>query len=288
MPATRSVVVSMRLPEESGRRLKRLAKRHGWTASDASARLVEEGLRRSEFALIDFRDSVVGRQAYIQGSSLAIWEVMMIVRAYKGDAKKAADHLEWPEFRVKAAVHYAEAFPTEINEALAENEAMDFDALKKKLPGLELYQPLKGREKPRREPELCFRAKRRIEMLRLLLDEHLSPRIGIGLRRTNPMIEVHAISQWERGTFLGRADAELLAKAVAQGLTLVTYDCRTIPDLLIKWEEQGRPHGGVIFVDEKTLAPDDIGGLVRALASLSRDFGHLDWTDREMFLPRYR
>jgi hypothetical protein len=134
------MVVSMRLPVESGTRLKRLARRHGWTASDLSARLVEEGLRRSEFALIDFRDSPVGRQSYIQGSSLAVWEVMMIVRAYKGDAKKAADHLEWPEFRVKAAVHYAEAFPKEINEALAENDAMDFDALKKLIPDLQEFR----------------------------------------------------------------------------------------------------------------------------------------------------
>jgi hypothetical protein len=141
------MVVSMRLPVASGVRLKRMARRHGWTASDLSARLVEEGLRRSEFALIDFRDSPVGRQAYIQGSTLAVWEVMMIVRAYKGDAKKAADHLEWPEFRVKAAVHYAEAFPQEINEALAENDAMDFDALKKKLPNLQEYQPLRGKRK---------------------------------------------------------------------------------------------------------------------------------------------
>ena len=123
--------------------LKRLANRHGWTASDASARLVEEGLRRQEFALIDFRDSPVGRQVYIQGSSLAVWEVMMVVRAYKGDAKKAAKHLEWPETKVRAAMHYAEAFPKEINEALAENDAMDFDALKKLLPDLELYQPTK-------------------------------------------------------------------------------------------------------------------------------------------------
>jgi hypothetical protein len=138
------MVVSMRLPVESGTRLKRLARRHGWTASDLSARLVEEGLRRSEFALIDFRDSRVGRQVYIQGSSLAVWEVMMIVRAYKGDAKAAANHLEWPEFRVKAAMHYAEAFPKEINEALAENDAMDFDALKKILPNLQLFGPLKS------------------------------------------------------------------------------------------------------------------------------------------------
>jgi hypothetical protein len=140
MKAKRSMVVSMRLPVESGTRLKRLARRHGWTASDLSARLVEEGLRRSEFALIDFRDSPVGRQSYIQGSSLAVWEVMMIVRAYKGDAKKAADHLEWPEFRVKAAVHYAEAFPKEINEALAENDAMDFDSLKNLIPDLQEFR----------------------------------------------------------------------------------------------------------------------------------------------------
>ena len=71
MSSSQSVVVSMRLPAESGRRLKRMARRHGWTASDAGARLVEEGLRRSEFAFIDFRDSMAGRQACLQGSTLA-------------------------------------------------------------------------------------------------------------------------------------------------------------------------------------------------------------------------
>jgi hypothetical protein len=71
MKTTQSTVISMRLPAASGKRLRRMAQRHGWTPSDASARLVEEGLRRSEFAFIDFRDSSVGRQAYIQGSSLA-------------------------------------------------------------------------------------------------------------------------------------------------------------------------------------------------------------------------
>ncbi len=83
MKSNRSTVISMRLPAESGNRLKRMANRHGWTASDASARLVEEGLRRSEFAFVDFRDSAAGRQAYIQGSSLAIWEVLLLVQSYK-------------------------------------------------------------------------------------------------------------------------------------------------------------------------------------------------------------
>jgi hypothetical protein len=68
MKQARSIVLTMRLPVESGRRLKRIANRHGWTPSGTSARLVEEGLRRSEFAFLDFRDSPSGRQAYIQGA----------------------------------------------------------------------------------------------------------------------------------------------------------------------------------------------------------------------------
>ena len=128
------MVVSMRLPSESGRRLKRLAHRHGWTASDAGARLVEEGLRRSEFAFIDFRDSSVGRQAYIQGSTLAVWEVMLLVNSYHGNARSVAKHLGWPQSKVTAATMYADAFPNEIKQALAENSETDFLALKRVLP----------------------------------------------------------------------------------------------------------------------------------------------------------
>jgi hypothetical protein len=134
MKTARSMVVSMRLPVESGRRLKRMANRHGWTASDASARLVEEGLRRSEFALIDFRDSAAGRQAYIQGSTLAIWEAMMVLRSHRASVAAAAQHLGWTELMVQAALHYAEAFPDEVQEALEENSEMNFSALKRMLP----------------------------------------------------------------------------------------------------------------------------------------------------------
>src|SRR5271169_543756 len=134
MKTTRSVVISMRLPAESGNRLKRMANRHGWTPSDASARLVEEGLRRSEFAFIDFRDSSAGRQACIQGSTLAVWEIMLLVRSYKGNVPAVAKHLRWPEAKVRAAVNYAEVFPKEIEEATSENDSVDFDTLKRMLP----------------------------------------------------------------------------------------------------------------------------------------------------------
>lgn len=134
MSSPRSTVISMRLPLASGERLKRMARRHGWTPSDASARLVEEGLRRSEFALIDFRDSPVGRQACMQGSGLAVWEVILLVRSYSGDLAAVAQHLRWPQDKVQAAVNYADAFPDEIRDALQENEAADFTAIRRMLP----------------------------------------------------------------------------------------------------------------------------------------------------------
>ncbi|MFZ0285744.1 MAG: hypothetical protein WAL32_10995 [Terriglobales bacterium] len=136
MKTARSVVLSMRLPTESGKRLRRMANRHGWTPSDTSARLVEEGLRRSEFAFIDFRDSPAGRQAYVQGSTLAVWEVMLLVRSYKNRIAAVAQHLRWPEAKVRAAVNYAEAFPEEIEVALSENQVADYETLKRMLPQL--------------------------------------------------------------------------------------------------------------------------------------------------------
>ena len=134
MKPTPSMVISMRLPAASGKRLKRMANRHGWTASDASARLVEEGLRRSEFAFIDFRDSPAGRQACLQGSTLAVWEIMLLVDSYREDVPAAAKHLQWPEAKIQAAVNYAAAFPQEISDAISENETMDFEALRRMLP----------------------------------------------------------------------------------------------------------------------------------------------------------
>src|ERR1035438_3736651 len=128
------MVLSMRLPLESGQRLKRMANQHGWTPSDASARLVEEGLLRSEFAFIDFRDSPAGRQAGLQGSSLAVWEVILLVRSYKGNSAAVAKHLQWPEAKVRAAVNYAQAFPAEIEQAIAENDRVDFKTLQRMLP----------------------------------------------------------------------------------------------------------------------------------------------------------
>ena len=123
-------------------------------------------------------------------------------------------------------------------------------------------------------------------MLKLLLDEHISLDVAEGLRRRNRALVVHYMAEWEGGNSLGRDDSACLQHAAKQGLTLVTYDRRTIPPLLKTWTEEERTHGGVVFVDEKTIPPVDIGGLVRALTQLSKATGRWDWTNRIYFLRR--
>ena len=93
-----------------------------------------------KFALVEFRNSAVGRQAYIQGSSLAVWEVMLVARSYHHDIAAVAQHLQWPEVKVQAAFNYAAAFPEDIKKALAENDAMDFASLKRMFPNAEKFR----------------------------------------------------------------------------------------------------------------------------------------------------
>jgi hypothetical protein len=121
-------------------------------------------------------------------------------------------------------------------------------------------------------------------MLKLLLDEHISAEVANGDHRRNRSLVVHSMVQWEGGNFLGEEDPVCLLEAAKQGLTLVTYDRRTIPPLLKLWVEEERSHGGVIFVDEKTISPADIGGLVRALIALAVEAGDTDWTNQVYFL----
>lgn len=123
-------------------------------------------------------------------------------------------------------------------------------------------------------------------MLQLLLDAHVSPQVGVHLIAGHKKLVVHDLVHWEGGRFLSSPDEELLEVAFRQGLTLVTFDLSSIPRLLKDWAEQGIRHGGIIFVDERTISSQDIGGLIRALHQLYKDQHEFDWTDRVIFLRR--
>ncbi|MHB0875514.1 MAG: DUF433 domain-containing protein [Anaerolineae bacterium] len=134
-----SKVVSMRLKEEQLAVLKRTARRMGRTTSEAAALLLDEALRQQQFALIQFRDSPVGRQPYIQGTRLAVWQVAALVRQYGGEVEQAAVYLGVPAIQVRAALNYAAAFPQEIEAAIADSSPTQ-DELRRLLPGLEVLE----------------------------------------------------------------------------------------------------------------------------------------------------
>jgi|SRR5215469_5054157 len=123
-------------------------------------------------------------------------------------------------------------------------------------------------------------------MLKLLLDEHISPAVAAGLIRRHRSLTIHSMADWEDGRFLGQDDSACLEHAAEKALTLVTYDRRTIPPLLKNWAEEGRDQGGVIFIDEKTISPADIGGQLRALSNLIKSAAKWNWTDCVYFLQR--
>lgn len=133
-----SQVVSMRLRDEQMERIRRVARRMNRTVSEASALLLEEALRMSEFAFIQFRDSAAGRQAYLQGTGLAVWEVMWVARSYGEDVTLTMAHLGLPEVKVRAALNYAAAYPDEIAAAIADN-GLGFETLSHMLPGVERF-----------------------------------------------------------------------------------------------------------------------------------------------------
>jgi hypothetical protein len=123
-------------------------------------------------------------------------------------------------------------------------------------------------------------------MLQFLLDEHTSPAVARQAMLKYPRMKIVALKHWRSGNFLGIEDRLVLPEAKRDGLTLVSYDQRTIRPLLKEWAEQGIDHGGVVFVDTKTIAPDNFGLLVSALSDLWKSERRADWTNRVVFLRK--
>jgi hypothetical protein len=116
-------------------------------------------------------------------------------------------------------------------------------------------------------------------MLRLLLDIHIKPVVATEVLRARPECPIASLLRWRDGVFRSATDAEILEAAHRDAMTLVTYDQRTIPLLLRGWALRGFSHGGVVFVDGKTMRTDHVGSQVRGLTTLWDAHQHEDWTN---------
>lgn len=108
-----TIVQSCRIEAEHAALLSRQAKRRHLEVSTLSSLYLKEKALEEEFPGIGFRDAAGGREAYVPGQRVAVWEVVDVHREAKSIAR-TADHFGWPEHLVKCALAYAKEYAEEI------------------------------------------------------------------------------------------------------------------------------------------------------------------------------
>lgn len=105
--------VSGRVPLRFERLVVKQARAARTSKSNLVARYVVEKSLENEFPGISFRDSLSGREAYVTGRRVAVWEVVEVYNEARS-VERTAGHFDWPPVLVKRALAYAKAFPEEI------------------------------------------------------------------------------------------------------------------------------------------------------------------------------
>jgi hypothetical protein len=121
-------------------------------------------------------------------------------------------------------------------------------------------------------------------MLSFLLDEQISPEIAKQIKQKRPDIPIFSIHIWQKGYYLGISEKIILKAAVAEKLTLITYDQKAIPPILSEWGQANINHQGVIFIDYRSIPPNNFGELVRAIIWLWDTQSQADWQNRIIYL----
>src|SRR5438445_7090205 len=102
---SKTATLGVRLPARTCEMIRQTAASRGRTPSDLLAEYAEEVARRHRFCHIEFRDTPLGRMAYVEGTRSAVWLVYDLVHQNKGDVRKTARLHGWPETKVRAAVN---------------------------------------------------------------------------------------------------------------------------------------------------------------------------------------
>ena len=129
-----SKAVRVQLKPKDQDLLQRRADSLGVSVEQAAAILLQEKVREMVFPELEFRDSAVGRQVYVKGERLTVWQVVMVARDFGADAVGVAEHLETDPKAMEAALAYAAAYPEEIDPILDYVESFTFEDLKRIIP----------------------------------------------------------------------------------------------------------------------------------------------------------
>lgn len=132
-----TATLSIRVPLETRRWLERFAKRRG-SAGMAATRILEEARRREDFPAVEFRDTSLGRVAYVQGTRVQMAFVYgQTLRDPGLSADDLATSFAWPRWKAAAVLAYLNEFSQECAQEWEDLESAGLQALQRSLPQLE-------------------------------------------------------------------------------------------------------------------------------------------------------
>lgn len=129
---------SVRLEDETERLIEAEARRTRRSKSAVVEAFTEEAARVRRFPGIAFRGDDARRRAWVIGSGLDVWEIAQMVEDF-GSAKKLVSETELTPAQVRLALAYRDAYPSEVDEAIADNRR-PLDELRALFPFIEVAE----------------------------------------------------------------------------------------------------------------------------------------------------
>jgi len=111
---------SVRLEDETERLVEAEARRTRRSKSAVVEALTEEAARVRRFPGIAFRGDDAQRRAWVIGSALDVWEIVQMAEDF-GSIRKLVRDTQLVQPQVRLALAYRQAYPAEIDEAIADN-----------------------------------------------------------------------------------------------------------------------------------------------------------------------
>lgn len=132
-----TATLSIRVPMETRRWLERFAKRRG-SPGMAATRILEEARRREDFPAVEFRDTPMGRVAFVQGTRVQLGFVYGQTIADPAiTAEKLEESFMWPRWKAAGVLAYIREFGEECRQEWEDLSSCDARALQRSLPDLE-------------------------------------------------------------------------------------------------------------------------------------------------------
>lgn len=127
--------VSLRIPEGLKAEIDAIVMRTKRSFSSVVNEMLEEDLKMRRVRGIYFAEEPSGRCAKVGGTGLGVWEVIQTYKGVDDDWERFKEYFDWlDEFQLRMALEYYAAYPSEIEEAIAENQNFCIEEMWAKYP----------------------------------------------------------------------------------------------------------------------------------------------------------